>query len=83
MTGPLYPHGTIGGYTNHRCRCEHCRRVAAAYQADRTARKRKAGIPPDHPAHGTWNGYNNYGCRCEPCRVARSAYEAERRKAAR
>lgn len=24
-------HGTLGGYTNHRCRCEPCRRVWAEY----------------------------------------------------
>jgi hypothetical protein len=31
-------HGTLGGYNNHRCRCEHCRAAATKYQREWRAR---------------------------------------------
>lgn len=27
----MIPHGTVSGYTNHRCRCRECRTEWAAY----------------------------------------------------
>lgn len=32
------PHGTTGGYANHRCRCHACRRAWAHYQLARRLR---------------------------------------------
>ena len=39
MTEPR--HGTPGGYTNHRCRCDDCRRAWAEYMRRYQAAKRK------------------------------------------
>lgn len=36
MTG--FAHGTVGGYTNHDCRCEPCREARRAYLRDYKAR---------------------------------------------
>lgn len=33
------PHGTLGGYTNHHCRCDLCRTVIVKYNRDRLRRK--------------------------------------------
>lgn len=33
----LVPHGTLGGYTNHRCRCTPCRRANTEYRRRRRA----------------------------------------------
>lgn len=60
-------HGTSGGYTNHKCRCDECRAAwAAAFKRWRHSRQ---GRCPD-TAHGTDNGYLNYGCRCDECKAA-------------
>lgn len=69
-------HGTYGGYTNHYCRCDDCRRANADRVAKARARRASAPIP-EH-VHGTVNGYNNYACRCRPCTDARNT-EARRR----
>ena len=61
-------HGTPGGYTNHRCRCDACRAALRDYQRDRR-QQRIASATPDR-VHGTANGYGNYGCRCDRCRAA-------------
>ena len=31
------PHGTLGGYTNHRCRCTPCRKTNTAYRRRKRA----------------------------------------------
>lgn len=31
------PHGTLGGYTNHRCRCVPCRKANTAYRRRKRA----------------------------------------------
>ena len=62
------PHGTITGYTYHRCRCSECRAANTA-RAALGRRNRKHKQPPD-TVHGTPGGYSNWGCRCEPCRLA-------------
>lgn len=66
-------HGTTGGYTNHKCRCDDCRAALREYQKERR-RARIAEATPDH-VHGTANGYGNYGCRCDACRAAWTANE--------
>ncbi len=51
-------HGTEGGYTCHRCRCDLCRTAA------NTARRRRRQHP--HPKKHGANAYAN-GCRCRAC----------------
>ena len=41
--GRQYRHGTLGGYTAGKCRCEHCRGAYASYRAQRRAADK------DHP----------------------------------
>lgn len=36
-------HGTLGGYTNHACRCHLCKAAATAYQKALHAKRREAG----------------------------------------
>lgn len=69
-------HGTIGGYTNHSCRCEDCMAAMRAYRS-----RAKAGPIPPTATHGL-STYQNYGCRCSECRAGRRAYDT-RRKAMR
>ncbi len=33
----LVPHGTLGGYTNHHCRCARCRKANAEYRRKKRA----------------------------------------------
>lgn len=63
-------HGTIGGYSNHKCRCDACSKAFSEYQ--REAGKRRKNAPTPEHIHGTYNGYTNYGCRCTACRLAQS-----------
>ena len=77
------PHGTLTWYTGHRCRCEECRAVNAAYQAAKVQqRARLLAVGLITVKHGTENAYGNYGCRCEECRDARAA-TSRRYRAAR
>ena len=55
-------HGTHGGYSNHKCRCDPCTEANTAAMAD--WRARHWGVEPLR--HGA-AGYTNYGCRCEVC----------------
>lgn len=64
-------HGTLGGYSNHKCRGPRCRAAWAEYIRNRKA-ERAAGPIPEH-VHGTSNGYGNWGCRCERCTAAWAA----------
>ena len=66
-------HGTLGGYTNHRCRCVDCTLANSIRQALYRPRIRAAGLPDNDPRHGTNNGYTNYGCRCDDCTAANTA----------
>jgi hypothetical protein len=58
-------HGTENGYSNLRCRCQHCRRAWAFTVRKRRGRKRSEPTPVD--AHGTVSGYSYWGCRCPKC----------------
>jgi phosphoribosyl 1,2-cyclic phosphodiesterase len=66
-------HGTVGGYTNHDCRCPECTEAFRMGMAKYRARLQARPIP--EKVHGTNSGYTNYGCRCPECteahRVAR------------
>jgi hypothetical protein len=72
-------HGTLGGYTNHHCRCDRCLEAHRVYQREqswRSGRRRPmadylAELPPR--THGIRATYTK-GCRCEPCRQAERDY---------
>lgn len=69
-------HGTVSGYSYHKCRCDQCRAASTEYRRKR----RQRGINADSPiTHGTLTGYD-LGCRCDPCRHGKSVYLAEWRK---
>lgn len=74
------PHGTVGGYTNWKCRCEPCSvahsRKLKAGKADRKAR---LDADPTVVEHGRVATYSGWGCRCEPCRTASRTYYADLR----
>jgi transcriptional regulator with GAF, ATPase, and Fis domain len=72
-------HGTLGGRTNHNCKCEDCRAAWAAYT--KAARQRRSQNIPDDK-HGTLSSYFNYSCRCERCRVAKAQRARELAKGA-
>lgn len=74
-TGLVYPHGTITGYGNYRCRCTACTEAVASVGAHR----RRTGLPVGDSRHGTANGYVNYACRCAPCTEAGRVKNARRR----
>lgn len=80
-------HGKLGSYTNHKCRCDRCRKTLAAYQRDythRTGLHRPMAVylaerAANHEyVHGTEGGYHR-GCRCHACREASRLARARRR----
>jgi hypothetical protein len=71
-------HGTLDGYTNHRCRCEGCRKANAAWQKGARLRRTKAKLPSNRK-HGVYATYLNYGCRCKACKKANADYGNSRR----
>jgi hypothetical protein len=73
-------HGTAGGYTNHRCRCDPCR-DAWADMCYRMRQNRTQRPTPDH-VHGSANGYGNYGCRCKECTHAWAVVSREQKRRA-
>lgn len=80
-------HGTRNGYTEHKCRCEDCRRWNSERCEDYRRRKEQ-GIMLQRPKgsgpeHGTPSAYSHHGCRCEVCVEAhntRNRAEYERNK---
>lgn len=71
-------HGTLGGYTNHKCRCDQCRAANSAYMKQARLKRRSRQVP-DH-VHGTVNGYGSYGCRCDECTEAWTADSRARKE---
>lgn len=55
-------HGTIGGYSNHKCRCHACSTAWNRYCADRQKGRRRS----DGPDHGKIAMFES-GCRCHSC----------------
>lgn len=76
-------HGTLTGYTRHKCRCEKCYAAYTKARKDLEFRRRKTGLSKDDPRHGTPNGYKHYGCKCGPCREAQREYVQKKREAIR
>ena len=78
----LVIHGKATTYTNHRCRCEACRRAASAYhKSHRERRADRLNHDPTLADHGTVDTYANWGCRCAFCTNEWAAYRRERREA--
>lgn len=73
------PHGTLGGYNNHRCRCDACRAAKAESQRDykRRAREKKAELARSG-THGTYTMYVIFGCRCLFCKHYNAAKKRRR-----
>ena len=42
---PNIPHGSLSGYTRHRCRCDDCRYARAEYERQYRAKKRAVENP--------------------------------------
>ena len=74
-------HGTSGGYTNHKCRCDYCVVAWNAYHTAtiRSLRKeiaQKEGVVLEIANHGTESGYSR-GCSCSKCKEAHCLYQKE------
>ena len=63
-------HGTVGGYTNHRCHCPACQEAHTA--TCRAEREKRPPLPPGDERHGTVGGYTNHRCRCADCTAAQA-----------
>ena len=80
FTGNEAWHGTVGGKSNHGCKCPKCRKVWVEHCLNRRIERAK-NIKADDPRHGTYSFYANHGCRCDKCRAANAAACQNRRKA--
>lgn len=69
---PAIKHGTVGGYTNRKCRCDACRLAFNAVMLALRRRRRDAGQCVDckTPSHGF--------ARCTRCRERTYARWLER-----
>lgn len=63
-------------YSNHRCRCDECRKSWTDYTKRRQSERHALRIEIDgklvaahlpEEQHGRENTYGNHGCRCRPC----------------
>jgi hypothetical protein len=72
LNGPDdHRHGTINGYSNHKCRCDLCKAAWREYCfAKRQMRFSRGAKNPRTIPHGTTGGYGNWHCRCEDCTAA-------------
>lgn len=64
--GSEFWHGSLGGYTNHKCRCEACKE-AYSKSASNYHRKTYGKREVPERSHGTRSGYQYYSCRCVLC----------------
>lgn len=79
---PKWEHGTIGGYTNHKCRCEACRLAKTlTHRIYRERDRLRFQTSPEQfdGHHGRGKTYQA-GCRCELCRSAHSKYNMGRNR---
>lgn len=74
-------HGSASTYTNHKCRCDECRRAWA--ECVQRRKIDRAGILAEDPTaaeHGKETTYSNWSCRCDPCTEARRIADRARRE---
>lgn len=69
-------HGTPGGYSNHKCRCDDCRLAWNKYCADRKRARRAAFTADETTEHGLMRTYQR-GCTCPECKTAQSRYSRQ------
>jgi hypothetical protein len=74
-------HGTPGGYTNHKCRCDYCVIAWNSYCAGLKTKRREGAVKGEkrdigEVAHGSVGGYQK-GCKCDECRKAHNTYSLE------
>lgn len=65
-------HGTVSEYSNHGCRCDHCREANKKYRAER--KKINLSKSTRQKRHGTRDEYSRYDCRCDACVEANREY---------
>lgn len=75
-------HGTTGGYSNHKCRCDPCRLAWNAYCAERKRKARRNFTPAPGDEHGLEKTYQK-GCKCALCLAGHSRYRSRHMKAGR
>jgi len=68
-----YPHGTVSGYTNRKCRCADCRLAWRQYMEN--WKTTAPPLPVGDSRHGSINGYQSYRCRCAWCTAAWRNYQ--------
>lgn len=69
-------HGTTGGYTNHRCRCDECRLAWNKYCQNRRMRRKGEYVYSQQDDHGTNRIYSK-GCTCPDCKAFGSRYRKQ------
>ena len=62
-------HGTTGGYSNHRCRCDDCRQAWNKSCRERKKRIRAEYVFNPDDEHGFARTYQR-GCKCAACLAA-------------
>lgn len=73
-------HGTSGGYTNHKCRCDLCRLAWNKYCREMRARRgRRFLVEAGEGDHGKEKTYQR-GCSCPKCKSAHARYSYQLRK---
>lgn len=69
-------HGTSGGYTNHKCRCNDCRLAWNAYSRRNKAKRRSRFVDDGSIIHGKASSYQR-GCNCDLCLSASARYSKQ------
>lgn len=73
-------HGTSGGYTNHKCRCDECRVAFNESMRKYQKRRRESYVYDPAHEHGREKTFQR-GCRCVPCREDHNRQTGLRRSA--
>lgn len=72
-------HGTPGGYSNHKCRCDPCRTTWNKYCADRKRKRRSEYVFNPLDPHGDPKTYQK-GCTCDACKDGHNRYTLQVRR---
>lgn len=71
-----FEHGTSGGYSNYKCRCEKCTDAWNTYCAQSKVTRRKSFVADESTEHGLERTYQA-GCACSECKSAHTVYSRE------